>query len=291
MFSYFFKHGIKNITSHKLMGLASVCIMAASLMLLGLFAVAGLNINSFMDKLGDSCEINVYIKADAGGRSIADIEGELGQISGVSKVKFYSREDRLDKVTNEVYGEGGYAFYNQNNPLRDSYILTISDLSQSNRISEQAKNVGGVDEVIQNQDIIGGIDTITRAIKNIGLWIMLIFLILSIFIISNTIKLGIASQGEEIGIMKIVGATNGFIRGPFLMQGFLLGIFGAIPASGLLVLGYSVVVRKVSNFIPPDIMTFVSVSDAAVILIPMFFGIGILVGIIGSYTATGKYLK
>ena len=110
MLFYFLKNGMKNIISHKLMALASVCIMAASLMLLGLFVAGGLNVSSIMDKIGDSYEINVYLTNDASGRSISDIEDELNDISGVSKVKFYSREDRLEKVTEEVYGEEGYIF-------------------------------------------------------------------------------------------------------------------------------------------------------------------------------------
>ncbi len=291
MLFYFLKNGMKNITSHKLMALASVCIMAASLMLLGLFVAGGLNVNSIMDKIGDSYEINVYLKNDASGRSISEIEDELNDISGVSKVKFYSREDRLEKVTEEVYGEDGYVFTSENNPLRDSYILTVADLSVSERVSAVAAEIEGVEEVIQNQDIVGGIDTITRSVKTVGIWILLIFLILSIFIISNTIKLGISSQGAEIGIMKVVGATNGFIRGPFVMQGLLLGIFGATPASAFLLLGYNAVANKITTVVSPDLMTLISVYDIGKIIVPLFFGIGILVGIIGSYTAAGKYFK
>ncbi len=291
MILYFLKNGMKNIIGHKLMALASVCIMAASLMLLGLFTATGLNVNSLMGKIGDSYEINVYLKSDASGRSISDIEGELSDIRGVSDVRFYSREDRLEKVTEEVYGEEEYVFSSENNPLRDSYIITVSDLSQSDRITAIAQEVEGVEEVIQNQDIIGGIDTITKSVKNIGLWIMLVFLLLSVFIISNTIKLGVASQGAEIGIMKIVGATNGFIRGPFVMQGLLLGVFGATPASIILVLGYSAVFNKISAVVSPEIMTLVGVYDVAKLVIPLFFGLSIIVGIIGSYTAASKYFK
>ena len=290
-FLYFLKQGCKNIISHKMMSFASVCIMTASLMLLGLFMAVGININTFMDKLGDSCEINVYIKSDAAGRSISDIEEDLKNIKGVSNVKFYSREDRLNKVTEEVYGKDGYAFSDENNPLRDSYILIISDLSQSERISAEAAEIVGVEEVIQNQDIIGGVEMMTKAVKNIGMWIMLIFYLLAIFIISNTIKLGMASHGEEIRIMKIVGATDGFIRAPFVIQGMLLGILGAIPASIAVSTGYGIVVHKVSAAVTSDIISFLSLADVAKIAVPTFFVVGILVGIIGSYTAAGRYFK
>lgn len=291
MILYFLKNGIKNIIGHKLMALASVCIMAASLMLLGLFVAGGLNISSLMDKIGSSYEINVYLEEGAGGRSIDDIEGDLNAIGGVAKVRFFSREDRLEKVTSEVYGEEGYAFAGENNPLRDSYIITVSDLSQTERISAVAAEIDGVSEVIENQDILGGIETITKSVKNIGLWIMLIFLLLSIFIISNTIKLGVSAQGDEIGIMKSVGATSWFIRGPFVMQGLLLGIFGAAPASLILIVGYNAVLNKISGAITPDIMTLIGTGEIAGYILPLFFGIGILVGIIGSYTAAGKYFK
>lgn len=288
---YFIKQGSKNIVSHKMMSFASVCIMAASFMLLGLFVAVGLNVNSFMDKLGDSCEINVYIKADAAGRSISEIEGDLKNIDGVSEVRFYSREDRLNKVTEEVYGKDGYAFSSDTNPLRDSYILVASDLSNSEKISADASEIAGVEEVIQNQDIISGIDVMTKAIKNIGVWIMLILLLLAVFITSNTIKLGMASHGEEIKIMKIVGATDGFIRAPFVIQGTLLGILGAIPASIAVSVCYGVIINKVSATVPSTIISFVSLGNTAMVVIPMFFAVGIVVGIIGSYTAAGRYFK
>ncbi len=288
---YFIKNGFKNIISHKMMSIASVCIMAASLALLGVLIAAGININSFMNKLGDSCEINVYLKSDADGRSISDIEGDLKGISGVSEVKFYSREERLKKVTEEVYGKEGYVFEDGQNPLRDSYLLIISDLSKSMEVSNEAQNIKGVEEVIQNKDIIGGIDMLTKAMKNVGIWIMIIFMLLSLFILSNTIKIGMASCAEEIGIMKIVGATDGFIRGPFIVQGVILGIVGALIASIAILLGYGVVISKVSGLITSDIISFASVKAVAAVIVPVFLGSGAVIGVVASYTAAGRYFK
>lgn len=290
-FMYFFRQGFKNITSHKMMSLASVCIMAASLMLLGLFMTVGLNISSFMNDLGDSCELNVYIKADADGRSISELEEDFKNISGVSDVRFYSREDRLSKVSEEVYGEDGYVFSDDINPLRDSYILTVSDLSQSDRICGEASEVDGVEEVVRNSDVISGVETMTRAVRSVGVWIMLIFALLAVFIISNTIKLGMVSRGDEIKIMKIVGATDGFIRAPFVIQGALLGILGAFPASVVVCGGYGAVAHKISLIVSSDIIGVMALSEIARVVVPSFFVIGILVGMLGSYTAVGRYFK
>lgn len=288
---YFIKQGIKNIIGHKVMSIASICIVTASLSLLGILVSAGLNISEFMSSIGDSREINVYISNDAGGRSIEEIESELSSIDGVKEVRFFSREDRLSKVTEEVYGDDGYVFEEGENPLRDSYILTVSDLTVSDSVEVKAEAVEGVEETIRNSDIIGGIDMLTKGVRTIGIWIILILFLIAVFIISNTIKLGMTSYGSEIHIMKIVGATNRFIVTPFVIEAFLLGFIGAAVASLITVSGYAFLVNRASLMISADIISFVSISKTAFAIVPAFFITGGGMGIVGSLFAVTRYLK
>lgn len=282
--AYFIKQGVLNIVSHKLMSAASICIVAAALALIGLFAAVGININEFMQRIGSSYEINVYINSESE-RSISNIEGELKRIPGVKSVSFYSREDRLEKVSREVYGDDGYVFKDGENPLRDSFIITVNDLTESDGISKAAEDVDGVDEVIRSKDIIGGIDTATRAVRNIGIWIMAVLVILAVFIVYNTIRLGMSSFENEIGIMRIVGASETFIIGPFVVQGLVLGTAGAVLADILILIGYQIAVSNISALISGLITELVGIGRIAAVLTPILTAAGGVIGIGGSLAA------
>lgn len=281
---YFVKQGFLNIVSHKIMSAASICIVAAALALIGLFTAVGININELMQRIGSSYEINVYLNSE-NERSISDIEGELKRIPGVKSVSFYSREDRLEKVSREVYGDDGYVFKDGENPLRDSFIITVNNLTESDDISKAAENIDGVDEVIRGKDIIGGIDTATRAVRNIGIWIMAVLVILAVFIVYNTIRLGMSSFENEIGIMRIVGASETFIIGPFVVQGFALGVTGAALADILILIGYKIAESNISALISGSITELAGIGMIAAVLTPILMATGGLIGIIGSLAA------
>lgn len=289
--SYFLKQSIRNIFSRRTMNIATVFIVISVLVLLGFFLAAGLNINAFMGRIGDSREINVYLSNETDGYSILDIESQLKEIDGVGEVKFYSRSDRLKKVTDEVYGEDGYAFTDETNPLRDSYILVISDFADAERISKEASDIAGVEEVVKNSDIIRGIDMISNMIRWVGIWMNVIFILVAIFIISNSIKLGISSCEEEIKIMKIIGATDKFVSAPFIIQGLLIGVFSAMIASAVVLSGYGMVAAKLGLMVSADIISFAAVGEIAVVILPILFAIGIVIGVVGSITSVRIYLK
>lgn len=289
-FAYFFGQGIKYMTTHKFMSFASVCIVTASLILFGLFAIIGINVNSVIDQLGSSYEINVYLSNNDRPQPQI-IKSNLEDIDGVTKAKYFSREDRLKKVTEEVYGEDAYAFEEGENPLRDSFVVTISDLSLVNKITDDISMVDGIDEIIQSSDIVSSIEKISNAVKHAGIILFIIFILMSMFIISNTINLGMVSHGEEIKIMNIVGATKGFIRTPFVIQGLLFGIIAALAASVIIVFGYNFVVDKMIAMFGSGVIEFINTKNMAVFIVPLFFIIGSVIGVFGSASSVNKYLK
>lgn len=290
-FAYFFGQGIKYMTAHKFMSFASVCIVTASLILFGLFAIIGINVNSVIDQLGSSYEINVYLSNNNDRPQPQIIQSNLEDIDGVTKAKYFSREDRLKKVTEEVYGEDAYAFEEGENPLRDSFVVTISDLSLVNKITDNISMVDGIDEIIQSSDIVSSIEKISNAVKHAGIILFIIFILMSMFIISNTINLGMVSHGEEIKIMNIVGATKGFIRTPFVIQGLLFGIIAALAASVIIVFGYNFVVDKMIAMFGSGVIEFINTKNMAVFIVPLFFIIGSVIGVFGSASSVNKYLK
>lgn len=290
-FAYFFGQGIKYMTTHKFMSFASVCIVTASLILFGLFAIIGINVNSVIDQLGSSYEINVYLSNNNDRPQPQIIQSNLEDIDGVTKAKYFSREDRLKKVTEEVYGEDAYAFEEGENPLRDSFVVTISDLSLVNKITDNISMVDGIDEIIQSSDIVSSIEKISNAVKHAGIILFIIFILMSMFIISNTINLGMVSHGEEIKIMNIVGATKGFIRTPFVIQGLLFGIIAALAASVIIVFGYNFVVDKMIAMFGSGVIEFINTKNMAVFIVPLFFIIGSVIGVFGSASSVNKYLK
>lgn len=289
--SYFIRQGLRNISGHRAMSLASICIVAASLMLLGIFTAQGINISNAMGRLEESREINVYLSSNAGGRPIEDIENELGAIAGVDEVRFYSREDRLQSVIDEVYGEDGYIFAGDQNPLRDSYIITVGNAEAADSVCSKVMEIQGVEEIVRSSDIISGIDALTSGMKNIYIWITVLFLLIAIFIISNTIKLGISARRDEIEVMKTVGATNSFILMPFLFEAFILGLIGAVIAEMAVVCGYIIITGRAGAMISADIFSFAAVSELTAVTVPLFLLTGVIIGVVGSVPAVRKYLK
>lgn len=289
--SYFIRQGLRNISGHRAMSLASICIVTASLMLLGIFSAQGINVSKTMGRLENSREINVYLSTGASGRPIEDIKSELKVIDGVEDVRFHSREDRLQSVIDEVYGEDGYIFSGDQNPLRDSYIITVSDSESDDTVCSKVKEIQGVEEIVRSSDIISGIDALTSGMKNIYIWISCLFLLIAIFIISNTIKLGILARRDEIEVMKTVGATNGFILMPFVFEAFILGLIGAVTAGIFVICGYSIIIGRAGAAISTDIISFAAVSELAWIIVPLFLLTGIIIGVVGSMLAVRKYLK
>lgn len=287
---YYTRQAFKNILNRRIMNFASVCIVTSSLLLLGFFLAVSLNIASFLDTLGNSKEINVYLSNNTEKSVIAEIEDSLKEINGVKTVRFLSKEDRMQKTMEELFDEE-YEPEIDSNPLRNSFIVSISDISILNDICSDISNIKGVEEVIKNNDIIIGINALTNVINNLGIWINLLFILFAVFIISASVKAGISAHSEEISIMKIIGATNSFIAVPFLIQGLLLGLFSATIASILMLIGYAGVIGNIAPFLTAKIFTFISFRNIAAILVPTLYVIGSVVGIVGSFTSVKKYLK
>ena len=171
-------------------------------------------------------------------------------IEYVKEAQLYTKEERLQNYKEGVHQDQAevIATLEADNPLRDAYILSLTDVTKANEVAQAAAKIKGVQEVTNRQDLIKTILSITGAVKHVSIWLLIILAAISVFIISNTIKLGMFSRRKEINIMKFVGATNWFIRWPFIIEGMLLGAVGAALAVVVVMLGYGSFLPTVQEF-------------------------------------------
>ena len=290
---YFIGQGFKNIRTHRLVSLASIGIVAASLLLLGIFMLLEMNLESVLDQLQSQYEINIYLSENITTPQRNELEMKLDKIEGVAKYQYYPREERLQDVKETTYRgkEHLLADFEEDNPLRDAYIITIEDLEQSEIVADQLSQIKGVDEVTNMPELAGKIQQFANGAEQVGFWLMLLFALAAVFIISNTIRMGMAARSREIEIMHFVGASPSYIRGPFLVEGMILGLLGALLASGVILWGYSAAAKAIQSTVPVEVMEVVTLWDAGKTLLPVFFALGAGIGLFGSGFSVHKYRK
>lgn len=287
---YFFSQGIRGLVSNSLMTLASVGIVIASLVLFGTFVLLGMNLNYIGEQIKEQCEINVYLPRDMSRDDVRKIGSELAKIKYVKEAQLYTKEERFNNFKDSSYEEQADVIdmLEQDNPLRDSYILVLEDVSRANEVAAAAGKIDGVEEVVNSQHLIQRIITLTNAIRHISIWLILVLAVVSVFIISNTIKLGMFSRRKEINIMKFVGATNWFIRWPFIIEGMFLGIIGALIASGIVLLGYESIYKGMQDFMGN--IRFLELYEVSGAVVVGFLIMGVGMGMIGSAMSIRKHL-
>ncbi len=290
---YFIKQGFKNIRTHRLVSLASVGIVAASLLLLGIFLLLEMNLESVLTQLQDQYEINIYLEETVSTPRREELKTALERIDGVKELRYYSREERLRNVKENAYKGKEYLLedFETDNPLRDSFVITLEEIEQATPVAEKAERLSGVDEVTNMPELTNKIQRFADGAERIGLWMMLLFALAAVFIISNTIRMGMAARSREIEIMHFVGASPSYVRGPFLVEGLILGLVGALLASGLILWGYSAVAEMVQNTIPVEILKVVNPWDAGKVMLPCFLILGVGIGLFGSGFSVHKYRK
>ena len=288
---YFFARGFKNISHHRLVSLAAAGIVTTSLLLFGIFLLMQMNLNALLIQVQEQCEINVYLKDDITDAGLLQVETDLTEISGVKEVRFLSKNERLEKVKETSYKGKEFLLedFEDDNPLRDSYILTLTNLDLAEQVANEARKVSYVDEVTNMQDLANKIKRFADIAEKAGYLLMLLFAIAAIVIISNTIRMGMASRSQEISIMRSVGASGSYICGPFLVEGMILGLFGALVAAGLVLWGYSASINVIESLLDPSVFSTISLMDAAKVVVISFLGLGIGIGLIGSGLSVHRY--
>ena len=292
---YFIGEGFSNVFKNKKSTGASLMIMCATMIIFGIFLILGENINHFVDEVESEQGIQVFVKNDATQEQIDELGEKIRAIDGVSTVDFVSKDEALEQMK-ERFGDrqdllDGYE--GENNIFTASYVVTLTDLTKSKEVQEQINTYDAVKKITSKDEVVTTLINLANGIKIVTGVILALLIIISIFIIANTIKLTVHARRKEISIMKYVGATNGFIRWPFIVEGMIIGIFASIISILIVGFAYNLIAENLmkSEFMQLINMSLVTFSDMfnSIILVYMLLGIGI--GAVGSVISMRKYLK
>lgn len=289
---YNVKQVVQQIGRNKGMSFASVLAITAMMLILGLFFVISVNINLFSEMIQKDYDyVEVYLKDDIDAKQADKIKSKLENISGVKDVEYRSKQEAL-KIMKQRWGESGYLLDSLgDNPLPNSFVINAEDNETANNINKFAKQIDGVEDVKYYKETVDKLTKASNFLQYSAIVIMIFLIVVSVIVVSNTIKLTVLNRAKEISIMKYVGATNWFVRGPFLIEGIFLGIVSSMIAAALTWLIYI----QIEKLIGDDIMVILSsplvpADYLAVNLLVIFLAIGVSVGASGSIVSMRKFL-
>ena len=241
-----------------------------------------------VDSVGQSNETTVYLKDSVSELEAVYIGKDIEKIDNVSSVRFYSKDDAFETYREELGDELFERISEESNPLPDSYIVAMDDLSLYEDTVKKIQAVDGVDTISNRSEIAKKLTDISNLVNMICIWVVIALIIISLFIIANTIRATMYSRRFEISIMKSVGATNGFVRLPFLVEGIIIGLISSIVATGCISFLYNAGMNAIEQFIP---FTSIPLSDVIVFVSAAYLIAGVLIGFFGSFISIRKYLK
>lgn len=291
-FFYSLKQALVQVNRNKTMTLTSLFSITAMLLILGMFFILVVNVNLLTESAKDQFDmVEVYILDDATDDQINTVINSVKNLDYVDTVEFLDKDDAMNEMK-ERWGDNGYLLDGlQENPLPRSVRITLKNIEDSQQVVDYVGNFDGIEKVKYNQSEINKILRITNSIQ-VGALVIIVFLILvSIIVVSNTVKLTVLARGREISIMKYVGATNWFIRGPFLIEGMIIGIFAALISSGVICGIYSLITVNISEQMLVMFSTgLVPVAFMTKNLIVIFLALGISIGAMGSMISMRRFL-
>ena len=298
-FSRHLREGTKSIVRNGWMSFASISSIAVSLFILGVFILLTLNVNRFADQVESQAQIRVFLQLDTPEEKIASLERQIKLIPEVKSVVFVSKHDALDRLR-ETLGENadvldGYEA--ENNPLPDGFDVEVFEPRQISVAAEKIKALNDTDpdqsiwRVRYGEETVKQLFRITNGIRNIGLVIVLGLAVTAMFLISTSIRMTIFARRREIAIMKLVGATNGFIRWPFFVEGAVTGLIGSLITAAGLLAGYAQVIRSTRLDLGLMMFDLVPLEEALWPVGGTIVGLGTLIGIWGSVLSVRKYLR
>lgn len=295
---YSVKQGLKNIRRNLLFSLASMGTIVACLFLFGIFYAIVLNMEKEVESIENTLTISMFFDEGIDEARIMQIGEELKAIDNIDTINFISADKAWNTYIQDVYG-GNQDFVNtvfgEDNPLMNSssYEMTLKDISQQTDTVEQLEAIEGVRKVNSSDSTAKSLNAIKGLVGYASLGVILILLFVSLFLISNTITIGISVRKEEIAIMKLIGAKDIFVRTPFLVEGVMIGIIGSIVPLGILYFMYNIMTQYLTEHFAfvANLIEFVPVGQVYTGLAPISILLGVGVGFLGSLITTHKHLK
>ena len=293
---YTLKQGVKNIKRNWMFSLASIITMAACIFLFGIFFSIVNNVNNIAHKVEQEVPITVFFEEGTTNKQIKAIGKKIKARPEVEKIEYQSADEAWEEYK-EQYFQGSEAAdgFKDDNPLANSanYRVYMNDITKQSELVSYIQELKHVRKVNQSEEAAKTLGNINKLVSYISIAVIGILLVISIFLISNTVSMGISVRKEEIGIMKYIGATDAFVRLPFLLEGIILGVIGAaIPLVCLFFLYNSAVEFVLTKFnVLTGIVDFIPIWQIYEGLIPMGLGLGVGIGLLGSFFTTRKHLR
>lgn len=289
---YNIKQAILQIGRNKGMALASIFAITAMMLILGMFFVIVVNVNLFTEVVKQDYDtVEVYLMDSTDTKQAQTIMDTLENINGVNKVQYRTRDQAL-KILKERWGESGYLLDSLgDNPLPNSILVKVDNLSAANRVNSAAGKIAGVESTKYYKETVDKLTRVTNFMAIAAMVIMLFLIIVSVVVVANTIRLTVFARAREISIMKYVGATNWFVRGPFLVEGIIIGAISSLIAAGATYLFYG----RIVDAIGVKVMTILSsplvpAGYLASNLVIIFLALGVGIGSTGSIISMRKFL-
>lgn len=286
---YLFKEGVLGIFLHGFMSFAAVCVTVACLLIVGSFSILTYNVNIMVEELNQTNEILVYVDSDLSDAEARSIGTKINRIDNVLQSTFVSREEALKSFIADHQEDEAFTGV-QATDLRHRFVVTLEDNTLMEQTVAMIKGIPGVAKINAAYELAEGFSTLQDVLRIVSIAVISVLLVVSLLIISNTVKLAMYDRRDEIAIMKMVGATNGFIRLPYVVEGFTLGMVGAAAAFFVEWGMYNALVQKVESVDSLKLFNFVPFTDLLMPMIATFCAAGLFVGIVGSWTSIRKFL-
>ena len=289
---YNIKQGILQIFRNRGMSLASIFSILAMLLILGMFFVITMNINLFTEVVKQDYDtIEVYLEDSVSADDAAVLMSQIQTHEGVTEVSYRTKDDALE-ILKERWGESGYLLDSLGeNPLPASIIISVDSLDNAGEVAEFAGTLEGIEDVQYYQETVEKLTKITNFLQIGAMVIMAFLIVVSVVVVSNTVKLTVFARAREIRIMKYVGATNWFIRGPFLAEGIFIGVFAALVSTGLIALIYHKLIEAIGSQVLAIVsMPLISTSYMTGNLLIIFLALGVSIGACGSIISMRRFL-
>lgn len=288
---YLTREGFRNVWVNKMMSIASVAVLMACLLIIGIGAMAYFNINSLLDIVEAQNIVMVYVSDEADDVKTSELRLSLENMDNIASCEFVPKEDAFQRQIELMGGDSALFEGFKTSPLPDAFKVTVKDLSRFKETVSEIEKLDGVYNVRENSDLASKLVTVRRAVTIVSAGLVSMLFLVALFIISNTIRITMFSRKLEINIMKAVGATNSFIRWPFMVEGVLLGIISA-GVSVLLLWGlYELIIYAFSSVITMLGFSFVPFLSYIWYIFGAFLAIGIITGSFGSMVSMNRYLK
>ena len=286
---YLLKEGIRGIFLHGFMSFAAVCVTVACLLIVGSFSILTYNVSIMVEDLNQTNEILAYVDSEMSDAEAKSIGTKINMLDNVLQSTFVSREEALEDFVRDHQGDEAFNGVEAKD-LRHRFVIVLEDNRLMQETDAAIKQVPGIVKTSAAYELAEGFSTLQDVLQIASIAVISVLLVVSLLIISNTVKLAMYDRKDEIAIMKMVGATNGFIRLPFVVEGFTLGMIGAALAFGLEWVMYDALVVRIAEVDSLQLFKFVPFNTLLIPMIITFAAAGMFVGIVGSWTSIRKFM-